>query len=801
MVKPVATLTRRNFLRLTAGVAAGTALTAALNGRRPTLADIHGVKGRRIFSPQALRTEKTVPTVCLMCASGCGMQARVVDGRLVKVEGSSLHPVNLGALCPKGQASPELLYNPDRIHGPLRRTGERGQGNWEPIPWETALSLVAQRLTQLRGSGHPERFAFLYGDTRGQMRELITRFTHAVGSPNAISHDSLGLEAIKLGNLLTQGVRDSLAYDLENCNYLLSFGSSLLESGRAVQRFIAGYAYIRRGRPDRGKVVVVDGRQGISGAKADEWIPTRPGTEAALALGMAHAIISAGLFDAGFVHDHAFGFEDWEESGVKHKGFKSLVLEKYSPEQVAEITGIAAGTITRLAGEFAVNRPSMAVIPHENTLLNGSANGLYAAMAIHCLNALVGNIEAPGGVQVQRYPVCPGWPELPPDTVAAAGRATPRLDGAGTVFPLARHAYQALPDRLRDGRGVDVLFLYDANCMYECPGGAARWQKAFDGIDTIVSFSSFLNDTTRHADFVLPDHTFLERWQDDFVEGIGYPGVALRQPVVEPVRDTKNTGDVLIELAHRVGGYMAVAFPWSGFQELLKQQLSEVGTSWETLSSLGVWATPPYERAERGSDAWANEIVGKDRQSAPRDGYFDFFSRELACRLGTVTPDLLVKLGIQARGDEVFLPHYEPVSFQGDETQYPFVLDVVTLMSLGTYSANANLPSLQEISGMTVDETWDSWLEMNPAAARDLGLLDRQPVWVESPFGKAKTRVRFVPGLRPDMVVLPYNQGHRGVGRYAEDRGVNGLELMGPTSEPLTGLAAFGNTRVKVYPA
>jgi anaerobic selenocysteine-containing dehydrogenase len=185
--------------------------------------------------------------------------------------------------------------------------------------------------------------------------------------------------------------------------------------------------------------------------------------------------------------------------------------------------------------------------------------------------------------------------------VAQAGRATRRLDGAGSVFPLARHAYQAVPDRLREGRPVDVLFLYDANCMYECPGGAARWEEAFTGIDTIVSFSNFLDDTTRYADFVLPDHSFLERWQDDFVEGTGYAGVALRQPVVEPVHDTKNTGDVLIELAHRVGGYMAVAFPWVGFQELLKEQLSDVGASWDTLNSLGVWAAPPYPRAERGS--------------------------------------------------------------------------------------------------------------------------------------------------------------------------------------------------------
>ena len=791
-------VTRRDFVKAAGGLAAAAALSTGLSRRALSLEDVHGVPRR---SAAAL-SEKIVPTVCLMCPSGCGMTGRVVDGKLVKLEGSALHPINLGALCPKGQAAPELLYNPDRIRGPLRRTGKRGEGGWEPIPWETALSTVAQRLTQMRDGGHPERFAFLYGETRGQMRDLITRFAGAIGSPNAISHDSLNIEASKLGHLLTQGIYDRLAYDLENTSYLLSFGAGLLETGRTVQRFISGYAYMRRGRPQRGKVVVVDPRQGVSGAKADEWIPCRPGAEGALALGMANVIISSGLVDRDFVEHYAFGYEDWQdESGTKHTGFKSLVLEQYTPKAVAEITGVASGTIARLAGEFAANRPALAVIPAESGLLTGNANSVYTVMAVHCLNALVGSLEAAGGTQVQQYPVCPGWPALPPDPLAEAGRQAERLDGAGTVFPLAHHAYQAVPDRIRDGYPLDVLFLYDADPMFECPNGPARWAEAFGKVDLVVSFSSFLDDTAQYADLILPDHTFLERWQDDFIEGVGYAGVALRQPVVAPVADTRNAGDVLIELARRIGGWVGTAFPWTDFTELLKGQLKDVGVGWDTLTNLGVWVVPPYKPAARGSDAWRKEIVGRDRQHAPRDGYFDFSSRELQCLLGSADEATLQRLGIQARGDEVFLPHYEPVSYHGDEAHYPFVLNVVTLMSLGSYSANANVPSLQEISGMTVDETWDSWLEMNPAAARKQGLEDKAEVWIESPFGKVRTKVRFVPGLHPEVVMLPYNQGHRAVGRYARNRGVNGLALMGPDSEPLTGLAALANTRVKVYAA
>lgn len=791
-------ITRRDFLKATGGLTVTAAVSTALSRPGRKLAQIHAA----VPGYDMVAEEHIIPSVCLLCPSGCGMWGRVVDGRLVKLEGSPLHPINLGALCPKGQAAPELLYNPDRIQGPLRRVGERGAGQWEPINWETALSLVAQRLADVRDSGNPERFAFLYGETRGQMRGLISYFSQAIGSPNAVSHDSLNIEAGKLAHQLTQGIYDLLAYDLEKTNHVLSFGASLLEAGRSVQRFASGYAYMRRGRPYRGKVVIVDPRLGVSGAKADEWIPIRPGTDAALALGMAHVIISSGLVDRDFVENYAFGYEDWEdEAGVQHQGFKSLVLENYDPETTAQITGVPAGTIARLAGEFGTNRPSVAVMPGKGGLLNGSVNGLYTAMAIHALNALVGSLETPGGVLVQRYPTCPGWPELPADPVAAEGRQAERVDGAGSVFPLARHAYQAVPDRIREGYPVDVLFLYDANPMFECPNGGARWAEAFNQVEFIVSFSSFLDETAEHADLILPDHTFLERWQDDFIEGLGYPGVALRQPVVEPVHNTRNTGDVLIDLAHRLGGPVAAAFPWADFPELLKWRLQDVGASWETLAELGLWIVPPDQVPNRGSDPWLSQVVGRDRQNTPQDGYFDFFSRELQCLLQTVDEATLQQLGIQARGDQVFLPHYEPVNYQGDEGEYPFVLNVVTLMSLGPYTANANMPTLQEISGMVVNETWDSWLEMSPESAHRLGLHDKDPVWVESPFGKARTKVRLVSGLRSDVVNLPYNQGHRAVGRWAKDRGVNGLELMGPGTEPLTGLAAFTNTRVKVYRA
>lgn len=798
-----ASVTRRQFLKIAAATGATVGVTTGLQSLLGA-GSVQAETGQVVTAAD----EKIVPGVCLLCPSGCGVLARVVvdplqgaDGRVVKLEGNPMHPINLGALCAKGQAALELLYNPDRLTGPMKRTGERGAGQWTPITWDEAVQTVTQKLNALRSAGHPERAALMYGETRGQLRAFFERFMQAVGSPNTISHNSLNIEAAKLGMYLTQGIYDLPAYDLENSKYVLSFGASLLEAGRVPQRMISGYAFMRRGRADRGKIVVIDPRQGVTGAKADEWIPIVPGTDAALALGLAHVIIRSGLVDSDFVHNYGFGFDDFvDDAGQPREGFKTFVLKNYDPARVEQITGIPATTISRLAGEFAGNQPAVAILPGKGGLLNGSIGGVYAAMAVHLLNALVGSIEKPGGVMTQRYTLSPAWPDLPADPIAEQGRAAERADGAGTQFPLARHAYQAVADRVLAGQPLEALFLYDANPVYETPGGA-RFIEAFQRVPFIVSFSSFMDESAQYADLVLPEPTFLERYEDDHIEGLGYPGVALRQPVIEPRHDTLNTGDLFLRVAAAMGGPVASAFPWATYEELLQFRLQEVGTDWATLKELGVWMTPGYRFSRRGSAEWIGGVMGSDRLTAPRDGRFDFYSRELNNLLSHLSSEQLRALGISQPAQGVGLPHYEPTVYAGAASEFPFVLNNITLISLGPVSAAANMPTLQEISGMTVGETWGSWLEMNPEAAHELGLHDKDAVWVESPFGKAQTKVRLVKALRPDVVNLPLNQGHTAVGRWAKERGVNGLALLNPASEPAAGLAAFTNTRVKVYRA
>lgn len=784
-------LTRRDFLKL-AAAGGGTAavwstIQAALNAPTAFAAS----QGQLVTSGQ----DVIVPGVCNLCSSGCGVLARVADRKVVKLEGSPMHPINVGALCPKGQAAPELLYNPDRLKTPLKR--DRATGATAPISWDEAAQLVAEKLTAARAAGHPESVAMLYGDTRGQQRSFFARFMEAVGSPNLVSKESLNTAAAKLGVFLTQGTYALPVYDLENANYILSFGANLLEAGWNPQRTISGWTYGRRGRANRNKIVVIDPRQGIQGSKADEWIPIVPGTDAALALGMAYVIIKSNLFDSEFVHNYSFGFDDFTgEGGKTRKGFKTFVLENFDPKKVEQITGVSAITISRLAGEFASNRPAVAILPGKGGLLNGSIGGVYAAMAVHALNALVGAIEAPGGVLTQQYFPIVDYPALPKDVVAEKGRQAERVDGAGTLFPLARHAYQAVADRVLEGYPLEVLFLYDANPVFETPGGA-KFAQAFEKIPFVVSFSTFMDESAELADLILPEPTFLERWGDDYIEGFGYPGIALRQPVIEPLYETLNTCDFLLKVAETLGGEIAKAFPWKSYEEVLQFRLKDVGADWETLKELGVWLTPGYRYAKRGSERWFN-VVGRDRVRAPCDGYFDFYSRELFALFGKKNKGDLANFGISVIGDATALPHVEPVSYAGEGE---LTLNVFTLMSLGPKSEAANLPTLQEISGMTVRTTWDSWLEMNPETARELGLADNDRVTIESPFGKVTTQLKLMRGLRPDVVNLPYNQGHTAVGRYAKGRGVNGMTILNPASEPVTGLAAWTSTKVKVSKA
>jgi len=339
---------RRSFLSFIVGGAAGTALTP-LPWKMTD--DLSIWSQNWPWTPVPPNGEVTfVNSVCRLCPGGCGITVRKVEDRAVKIEGMDGYPVNDGGICPLGLSGLQLLYGPTRIPHPLKRKGSRGEGKWEKISWEKAVSEVVTKLGEIRKNNRPHGLACISGTDRGTVARLMTRFMSAFGSHNFIRMPSME-DSYELALYLMHGVRAEAGFDIENATFVLSFGSGIIEGwGSPVRMFRANSNLKKTG----GKVVQIEARLSKSAAKSDKWIPINPGAETALALAMAHVIIKEKLYNKNFIRNHGFGFEDWtDKQGNKQKGFKSLVADAYAPENVADATGVETAVIVSLARHFA----------------------------------------------------------------------------------------------------------------------------------------------------------------------------------------------------------------------------------------------------------------------------------------------------------------------------------------------------------------------------------------------------------------------------------------------------------------
>ena len=739
--------------------------------------------------------ERFVTSTCGQCQAGCGIRVRVYEGHAIKIDGNREHPVNRGGLGPKGQSGLQVLYHPDRIHGPLRREGERGSGKWRQISWDEAIKDVASRLADLRAKAGPEGLVVLDGDPRGMVRQLWDRFLQAYGSPNHLGAPTM-LEAGKvLAMNWMHGVPDLPAYDWKATQYVLGFGASLFESWCQTIHLMRASSGMRRGTPGhRVKFVQVSPRFAVTAAKADEWVPINPATYGALALGIAHVLVKDKLHDEAFVRDHTFGFEDWkDEKGGAHRGFRDLLEKDYPPEKVSGLTGVPVETIERLAHEMAEHRPALSIADGGAA---SATNGLGTAMSIHALNALLGNLQRPGGMIVQRHAPLAPWPPVDPEEVAKKGLATPRIDGVGTaICPLGLNFVQHLPEAIRAGapHPVGAVILYKANPVFSKPDGAA-WIEALRHVPLVVSCSPLPDESTMWADYVLPDHTYLERWElVEPVPSVGVGLVGLRQPVVPPQHDTLATGDVVMRLAKGIGGAVAAAFPWEDYKASLEERLKGLASGGKSAAET---------RAKFEEDAvWAEEKYPFEQWEGAfptPSGKFEFYSQGIAARLAGLFPDAaalekhLVASGVATRGDDLCLPHWEPPKIAGDPKAFPFVL----IAYRGTNYAEGgvrNFPGLRELPAAG-RHSWQECLELHPADATALGVADGDRVRVESPSGLRSLCVVMQPGIRPGTVGMPL--GHGPWPAVAEATG--GYTLLANLSDPLAGIFALQGTRVRV---
>ncbi len=797
-------LTRREFLEAApagAAAAAGLGLAACKPPADATRIHKPGVPGTKGWHQGE---ERWVTSICGQCAAGCGIRARVVEGRAVKIEGNPAFPLNQGSLGPKGQAGLQVLYHPDRVPGPMRREGARGAGRLVPTTWDEAIGAVAAALKKLRDGGEARSLVVLDGEPRGTTHELWARFLEAFGSPNHIGHHSTGDGAKLAAMTYMQGVAELPAYDWSSTRFVIAFGASLFESSCQTMHLTRAASVLRKGvQGYRAKFVQVAPRLSGTAAKADEWVQIEPGTYGALALGLAHVLVRDGLFDQAFVRDHTLGFEPWKDAGgTEHQGFRQLLLEAWTPEAAAKVTGVPAETIERLAREMAQLRPALAVADGNAAT---STNGVGTAMAIHALNALLGNLERPGGLMVQRQAPLSPWKPVGLDAAAQAGRASPRLDGAGgPSAPLALSLIQALPEAILSGKpyAAGALFLHYSNPVFSKPDGK-RWREALEKVPLVVSFSPLLDESTQWADFVLPDHTYLERWDiTQPVPAVGHPVIGLRQPVVAPQKDTRQTSDVILRLATAIGGSVAASFAWDDTRAAVSERLA--GLTGKTSAGADKPAADAAEvlsGLEEKGGWWQPEQLYERWDFPTPSKRFEFYSQALQKRLAEVFPEpaalerWLSERGVATRGDALYMPHWEPARWAGEAAEYPLLLTVYRSVAYAEGGVR-HLPWLVELNRM-VKNPYREYVELAPEHAKSLGVRDEDEVWVESPAGKRRLRVRIDAGTRPGTVSLMLGNGVWPPPPAASEP-TGGLGLLSNHSDPLAGIFAQQGTRVRV---
>jgi anaerobic selenocysteine-containing dehydrogenase len=525
---------RRNFIKLTAISGTTAALTACGNPENQIIR----------FIPEedlipGVSTWK--PSICPLCNAGCGVIARVVEGDaevfrkgqpgvirmglVKKLEGNPEDAISQGKICARGQAAVQVTYHPDRLDKPRKRTGERGSGQYADISWAEAIKELTGKLNELAAANDQASLALLTKPRRGRRMELIADLLTRFGAPAPVTYELFSDEVLRRANATSFGSHQLPTYDLENAKYVISFGADFLGTWNSAVAHSAAYGRMRQGgNGNRPKFVHVDARLTQTAANADEFVACKPGTEGLLAMAVAR--------------------------GLAADRDKNAQWNDYTPEKVAEKTGVPVAKIERLAREFAAHGPSVAII---GGAALAHSNGMFHAQAVNTLNRAANALNQPGGLSF--------------------------------VAQSAVVAARPLSDILKTA--PKVLLIDDVNPVH---GSPAAWKvaDALKRVPFIASFGSFIDETSALADLILPDHSFLESWVEAAPESGSAKAVATKfGPAMKPLYDTRSTPDVLLEVSR------GLAKPVTGlpntFEEFLAQ---EAGTLVPAKPSAGTPASP-----------------------------------------------------------------------------------------------------------------------------------------------------------------------------------------------------------------
>lgn len=716
-------------------------------------------------------------TICQLCPSGCGLRVRLVGGSPVTVAGNPLHPVNRGGVCPRGVASLQLYYDPDRLAGALRRDQTSASG-WTPISWEAGLDALVGELKRslVVGKG---RVAVLRGDGQDISSQLLGRLVRSMGSDWIIDMATPGERATDEAVRLMHGTHGKLVYELANADFLFSFDSGLLESPSRTMTLHRDFADMRSAG---GTFVHAAPRMGVTGSKADVWLPARPGSAGVLALGIAHMLIKERYARSEFLGDHVNGFEDWvDEVDVQHLGIRSWILREFSPERVSERTGVEWGEIIRVARRFGAARRPLAIGPIE------AVSGVtpFDLMAIHTLNAIVGAIDEPGGVLVARQP-----PFDPLDSSLRQDKGSREPDERPSA------SVEEFADWVLGARSVpiDVAFVHNADPVFTSERGD-KIEEALRRIPFVVSTSPVMTDTVQSAHLILPESLWLERRCDcTTVDRNAYPVTSLSAAAAKPRGDTRNIGDVVLTVAAKLGGAVAAGFPWGTYDDVVKERVdalfhSEVGdtfseshrSAWTQMLERSGWRTPTYDTKE-----------ALERNMERDGGWWDPVYHHGEWRRVVPPGDNRINL-------EPLRAAFRPRALETPETPTDGALFLYVYPEfLLTTRTSGSLPYLQDLGSPLSQKGWVTSAELNPATAQRFGLAHGDRVKISNEYGEIEAVLALYAGIRPDVIAVHSGGGRVSGGRYAAHIGANPLRLLSARDADTAGRLLWRPTSVQV---
>jgi len=510
--------------------------------------------------------ERIVRTTCGICQIGCGVLASVLDDRVLKIEGDPDHPLNKGKLCPKGMASLEYLYHPDRLKQPLKRVGKKGEGKWSPIGWDEALEIISKKLMESKEAYGAESVAFIRGAAKGLQDDYLTRFANVFGSPNITSMAHVCFVPRRAASTMTYGF-----YAIPDLDYppkcIIVWAENVSETLHHV------HFRIKKAVEEGAKLIVIDPCKNEIAEMADLWVKLKPGSDLLLALSILHVIIGESLYDPNFVEHHTVGFE----------ALKTHVM-KYSPEKVTDVTWVPPDVIKNVARVYANNRP--ACIQWGNGIDHNLTN-FQTARAICILRAITGNIGVPGGeLQWSLPPILErGSPTFSLYDLIPSEMREKRVTGGGRLLTGLFYALpQAVIEAMTTGNpyAIRCALIQGCNPLLSYPN-AKKVCQALQNLDFLVVSDMFMTPTAFLSDLVLPVTSYLE------FDSIVFPPyslpVASVQQRVTRIQHCRSDYEILRDLAERMG---LEEFFWKKEEECLDFILNPAGITFDEFKKMAL---------------------------------------------------------------------------------------------------------------------------------------------------------------------------------------------------------------------